>query len=84
MAKYSLTKTCLKCGFSQTRAVDVYGDFDGWDDGERVLDPRACPVCVRTDFLNKQVEDLTKQLEYQTSRANANWRALCKCRGEEE
>jgi hypothetical protein len=27
--------------------------------------------------------NLAGELEYQTQRANANWRALCECRGEE-
>lgn len=76
-SRYSLTKTCPGCKFTLTESRLVYGDFDGWDDSDRVLDPRACPVCVRT-------EELTKKLAYQTARADANWKALCECLGEEE
>lgn len=34
---------------------------------------------VDTEALNK----LTSELNYQTVRAEANWKALCECRGED-
>jgi hypothetical protein len=34
--------------------------------------------------LFEDVKDLEEKLAYQTARADANWRALCACRGEEK
>ena len=35
------------------------------------------------DEYNNSMQRLGRELEYQTDRANANWKALCECRGEE-
>ena len=35
------------------------------------------------DEHNNTIQRIGRELEYQTDRANANWKALCECRGEE-
>lgn len=45
MSVFTLVRTCPKCHFKVTEQRTVYGDFDGWDDKQRVLPSRSCPYC---------------------------------------
>jgi hypothetical protein len=54
LTTYVLTRTCIKCGFVSSEPRKVYGDFDGWDDCQKKMQPRECPYCIHTKKLKKR------------------------------
>ena len=55
MTTYVLTRTCVKCGFIHSEPRKVYGDFDGWDDRDKKMQPSECLYCIHTKKLLKDV-----------------------------
>lgn len=47
--------TCTVCGFVEHIRMQVYGDFDGWDEKDLKHGPSACPFCKHAKKLDIKV-----------------------------
>ena len=70
-----MEKFVVKHYSSEDRPIIKGNGFDGLEIGETREEAE--------EFI-RFVNNLMDQLQYQTDRADANWRALCECRGEED
>ena len=83
MSDYPLTKRCKTCGYQITSWHTIYGDFDGWEDWDRVL--KNCPVCRATAELKAELaqrldEEIKRRVAHSPDCAIAlNGRHECSC-----
>ena len=59
MAKHTLVKKCTVCGFLHSMEATVYGEFDGWSENDKRMDPEYCPFCCHAEKLG-MTADITK------------------------
>lgn len=63
MTSYQICKTCSKCGYMKRVTHEIYGDFEGFIDADREIEPKNCPVCKATKPLENKIRKLKKKIK---------------------